>query len=748
MELPTNDSNDELSSEDDESRLLLSFSEAEEEGDDLDRLSILQDLVSSIQPTLPGTSTTHAGLPDAQESSAPSDFGFNPKRKLTVADLLPTVSDSDPLVRKSLKLFDPQNSKPSNKNNGIPAKLEVPLPKRQQGRLDRGAAYQKSKETLDRWIDTVKHNRRAAHLSFPLVDPTAAPAQGVSRLLPTSHTQPLGELENTIQNILKDSGFEPHQDKSQEDQIRAFEELRTNKLSVDEVQARRTELRKARDLLFREEVRAKRIKKIKSKSYRRVHRKQRERAQEGERAALAAAGVQLSEDEPDRNERRRAEERMGARHRESKWAKGVKDSGRAVWDEDARSGVTEMARRGEELRRRMEGKGMRNEDEDEESSISSTESSNADEDSVVGEGSVRKRRKLQRKLDVLDGGINANASDAVSRTDLSSMKFMQRAEAASKKQNDADIERLRQGLFEEEIASEDDQDVGTSGRRTFGPTSRAAPHNPKAEKSARSESEDGADSYAEDEAAIGMSAGYSTNVMSEKPLIPHTVQGPLMKRRSKQKNTVDKQVGATVHNPWLAAPNKNSHAQHSSDEVLNPLIASQTSIGDSLPTFATPGHPFGPSAKKPRLKVYATREDSKARRPVSDILPDHTDSSDENDEPSKDHSRFPVMMCNQELVKKAFAGDEVVADFEMEKRQIAIDEDERTVDTTLAGWGSWTGAGISKKEQRRNKGRFQTKVEGIKKLNRKDLKLDRVIINEKRVKKASDVRTPWHQSAC
>ena len=72
-----------------------------------------------------------------------------------------------------------------------------------------------------------------------------------------------------------------------------------------------------------------------------------------------------------------------------------------------------------------------------------------------------------------------------------------------------------------------------------------------------------------------------------------------------------------------------------------------------------------------------------------------------------------------------------------EKRQTIEDEDEKIIDNTLPGWGSWTGDGLSKRERARNKGRFLTKAEGIKEQNRKDAKLDRVIINEKRVKKVS-----------
>jgi U3 small nucleolar RNA-associated protein 14 len=42
---------------------------------------------------------------------------------------------------------------------------------------------------------------------------------------------------------------------------------------------------------------------------------------------------------------------------------------------------------------------------------------------------------------------------------------------------------------------------------------------------------------------------------------------------------------------------------------------------------------------------------------------------------------------------------------------------------------------VSKRQKAKNKGRFLTKSEGIKAQNRKDAKLERVIINEKRIKK-------------
>ncbi len=50
-----------------------------------------------------------------------------------------------------------------------------------------------------------------------------------------------------------------------------------NNLSVEEVAERRAQLRKMRDLMFRADVKAKRVAKIKSKTYRRIRKKEKEK---------------------------------------------------------------------------------------------------------------------------------------------------------------------------------------------------------------------------------------------------------------------------------------------------------------------------------------------------------------------------------------------------------------------------------------------------------------------------------------
>lgn len=706
---------------------VLSYSEDEDNVADAARLASLQQLVSTMNEQDSHQKSRHKPVPDAQETTTPSEYGLNSKQKLTIADLLPSVTD--PQLKKSLKLLANNEPTPPGKRPGIPKKLGVPLAKRQRDRLDRAAAYEKSKETLNRWIDTVKHNRRAEHLSFPLQDPEALAAQGTQRFLPTSRSQPITELESTIQNILQESGLAPTYNKSQEDQLQAFEELETKKMPIEEVQARRAELRQARELLFREEIRAKRIKKIKSKSYRRVHRKERERTAQQEKDAFAAAGMDNSESEQEKQDRCRAEERMGARHRESKWAKGVKDSGRATWDEDARSGVNEMARRREELRKRIEGKEVAGE---EDSSLSSeTDSGDEAAENDFEDGDQRNARKLHKHLQQLGkNGVNLTSDAEGPGSSLTSMKFMRDAEAKRKNMNDIEVENLRRELAGEGTPSEEDM-TGGPGRRSYGPIRDKLSRAKVVKPEERSEFEEKA-SDNENVIALGGPGEEDSEIVVDTASTrgkSSLVEKPSISREYAKKSfaPVNEPMSAPGENPWLSSSTKKiNNRDRKAQDPQAPAIINNTLPASSTNTIIT--------KHKPRSVIKGARNEEKARKGLQ--MSDKRESPDADDsEAEEDNGRLPFVLRNQDLVRKAFAGDEVVADFEKEKADIMRDEDEKIIDVTLPGWGNWTGEGVSKKVQKRNKGRLVKKEEGIPQGMRKDAKLERVVINEKRVKK-------------
>jgi U3 small nucleolar RNA-associated protein 14 len=677
----------------------LSVSDAGDDGDAKSGLLKLQSFVNDMETTTAGKSS-HKGN-RGQENGAPTEYGLTSTRKLTVADLIPSITDSR--LKSSLKHLDAATASRKSKS-GVNGKLAAPLPKRQQDRIDRAVAYEKSKETLDRWIDTVKTNRQAEHLSFPLPDPEV---QQLPRIGPV---KPQTDLESTIQTILVESGLA---EKSAEDQIKAAEELETRQLSLEEIRARTAELRKRRELLFREEVRAKRIKKIKSKAYRRVHRKQRQKMEQLERQALTEAGVDLDEEERERNDRQRAEARMGAKHKESKWAKSLKQTGRAAWDEDARLSMADMARRDDELQKRIEGKRVHNPDDD---FLGSSSSESEDDGDPWNEeyGSEAETRKLDQDLDAL-GGADDVTNITGPHSKLLSMKFMQKAEAARKLQNDEEIKELRRELN----GDDSDREEVEGGRRKFG---RSQAESSKQQVLSRSKNEFEEHMPSDDE---------EVNILES---IPSHLQPAAVRVEDKKSKpttrasqaTTGKEDNAPEENPWLTQTTRNNRRRTAgnTDETVDISLE-------------------GPGQVSTVNSQAIPRKDSpRDEAPIPQ--PRGTNNEDDEASESDDDARTPVLLKNHDLVKKAFAGDDVVEDFEKEKLETIKEEGDQVIDNTLPGWGNWAGAGISKKQEKRQR-RFLTTVEGVKPEQRKDAKLAKVIINEKRVRK---VWFPFWQSVC
>lgn len=567
-------------------------------------------------------------------------------------------------MKSSLKLM---NKEQKEKRPGVAKKLDVPLARRQQDRLDRSVAYTKTNETLDRWTDTVKHNRRAEHLVFPLPETTGAVGLNNAEIQPLTASQAHNELESAVLSIMDQSGLSLEKPKKEKEKV--YDED-GNELTRKEIQNKK---RLERELQSRETKRAARIKKIKSKAYHRVHRRQREREEMAAKEDMAEAGEIDSEEEREAHDRRRALERVGQRHRESKWAKLGNRAKRAVWDEEFRTGLTEMARQDEELRRRKEGKRAAADNDDTSSSGSDSEDG--------GDASLR------RQLAALE-----EDDDDEPKSGLMSMKFMQKAEASRKKENDELIRQIRRELDGED-AEDDDDEPEEIGRRQFG-----AGSGPKITTTALDTAKRRAKNHRdeEDEDDIKITLNGSGSKLSAAAA------------KSDQRQSEPK---ATSEGAWSQGNTRRSKGRKS------------TQLDD--------------------LDLNAANSVDASKKPAKSARSTSTAEAQQNGEESdSDHEHLPLAIRDQALVARAFAGGDVVGEFEQEKEEMAEADDDKVIDNTLPGWGSWVGDGVSAKEQRRHQGRFVTKVEGIKKKDRKDAKLDKVIINEKRIKK---VRQPPDQ---
>uniref|UniRef100_A0A3Q3XGI3 Uncharacterized protein n=1 Tax=Mola mola TaxID=94237 RepID=A0A3Q3XGI3_MOLML len=156
------------------------------------------------------------------------------------------------------------------------------------------------------------------------------------------------------------------------------------------------------------------------------------------------------------------------------------------------------------------------------------------------------------------------------------------------------------------------------------------------------------------------------------------------------------------------------------------LLGQEVSAADGAPARSPPTETPPPAAsdagktrKRKRgieLRKVLTKETQHIRVPFVPTVEDAEDS--EKEAPDQ-----------RGLIKEAFAGDDVIADFLKDKRSQEDAAKTKVVDLTLPGWGEWAGVGLKMSRSKRRKFRFKAPAPPP---PRKDRNLSGVIISEKR----------------
>lgn len=390
---------------------------------------------------------------------------------LRVEDLLSPLSGQAGLsgVRNSARILadarpgrgDGQQPLASKRGGGA---LSAPLPTIVQDRLDRAAAYEQTRAEVEGWAPTIKRVREAEHLSFPLQQTKeAAPSNAAL----TANFAPSNEFENTIAGLLQAGGMT-------EKQLAQQEDLAMKDLSPEEVAQRRAELRRMRELMFRAEQKAKRVNKIKSKTYRKIKRRERERAQD----ILAGPSDEQDHEDPEdrlKAEQARARERATLKHKNTgKWARGV--MGRREQDVDGRMAIEEQLQRGEQLRRKIQGLGSG--DESEPDDYSDLDDNAEEDEEGIRAGAFDELRALEQREAAQAEADEEAALKAGGKKGVYNMKFMKDArEREARKANGMvdDFVAELDGLGEDEEDDEKDAQKarvirlqGNAGRAFYG----------------------------------------------------------------------------------------------------------------------------------------------------------------------------------------------------------------------------------------------------------------------------------------
>lgn len=615
-----------------------------------------------------------------------SSNNFNAtSNKLDINDLMNVLDADDAKQASLLSAADADANKP----------MAIPLSKTMQEKNERKVAYEITKEEVSKWQDTVQMLRKSDHIDYSKLNESenAKKVESSAFIQPSSNVRTV--LESKIDQVLKDSDLNTmiKADGNMISEISPnnFEDLPVAKMSKEELLKRNQEMRVMRELMFREERKAKRIKKIKSKSYRKIKRKELLKNQE-------LLEDENSEEDVEEADLKRARERMTLKHKNtSKWARDMVKHGMTK-DKETRDEMEEMLRQGEQLTNRIHGR---------------------------DDSGKRKGAQSEDDSDYIDlekeNEDNLEERKAMGKTGVLGMKFMTDAEQRKKEQNRKELEALKRFENGEEEADifEDQFGEGISkaknmGRRIY--TQEAMTSQKELEAASDGNKEENVTEEKSVEVVQNNSSATkekeSTNKKSKKDT-----------KESKESDIqLKKSTGA---NPWLdEASEDESHVKKSSKVHVVDKDSSKLSKAAN-------------KIAKHELKAQNKQNNKDIRgHSKNDPILDIEQSTLNIVDPYANknfHDDIDDGFQNQDLISQAFAGDDVVSKFEEEKQRVIIDEDDKEVDMTLPGWGGWVGDGVKKNS---NKKSFIKKIEGVaKKDKRKDKKLKNVIINERVNKK-------------
>ncbi|XP_057963892.1 uncharacterized protein C57A7.06 [Malania oleifera] len=646
-------------------------------------------------------------------SEAYPESEFNPTRDVLDGDGLISIQDLlDPLHGKQgySKLRKRMHQLERNSMS-----VQPPLPKADQEKLERKVAYEQSKKDITKWEPLVKQNREAATIFFDEdIDLGFSTVGAIA-----SEFEPRTEFEKKMAALVHDDKVvEAHKN----DGARLLE---LNKLSIEDVKDRQNRLAKIRSLLFRHEMKAKHVKKIKSKTYHRLLKKD----------SLKAGSVEMqldpeaAKEQAMKQEFKRAEERMILRHKNSsKWAMRILKRGLNSQDEGTRAAVSDQLHQHALLTRKINSM--------KDSSSSSDDSGDDDNDDEISAGSDQDgasnllAKAKEKTLKIIE------EEDAVPNSGVLALPFMVRG---LKKRKEAADEEAKLALQEYESSlkqlegaagAESPKVASSSGRRVFSAAKKHAQQSSnkiKSEKNySNSNSED--DIMDEENTDVQHDSGkdlqkdvnIDLDVLREESEIAH--------------DTVFKNFDDIVRDP-------------------GPKTTYEVAIFASDSWKKMKGtSDIDANAKKSSMAVETSLQNQELEVPVSGLK--NLNGGDDSDSESEGQmvdgilssgSRPTYELPSQaELIRRAFAGDDVEEDFEKDKQEIINEENpEPEKPILLPGWGQWTDIqqkkGLPSWMVQEHETAKKKREEALKK--RKDAHLKHVILSEKLDKKAEKLHT-------
>ena len=646
-------------------------------------------------------------IPESEYSNSIS------KKGLTLDNLMEGIQDTQGF-RDLQKTF---SSKPST--------TPAPLDKKIASRVERKLAYKAKSKDISRWVDIIQQNRQAESLDFKPKERLE-----LSRDVLVEKFEAKTKFEKEIEEALEEAGQQDEEAVLRVEEEALQDDLGANRLTMEEYKKRRGQLAQIRALMFYHERKRHHMKKIKSKKYRKIRKKQRDRLKESAMEAAMEQDEDLAKELKEKEEVARIQERMTLAHKNtSKWAKRILKRGKNV-DADTRRALSAQIKRGDDLRRKIMGSDDEDSDDD------------SDDENLIESA----RKVLQETEDDTD--------PTNGKSGLFKLSFMKKGVEKQREQAREEARKLLGELEGNEIDDYDDMvqsDESDSGVAERDEDVSSA----KEMKSVLEKGELVASSLEFGNSnAIATSNGIEIDLeTSEEPTGNDTKPSAVPTSGNSEYVTLmefDK-------GNFTASENKTSQKRKKSA-----IKASVPSTKGA--TQAEDGDEVNPWMKTTSKKTNAIAGGKGSRKSVIDVnkATDILDANKDGNKPTKlksipketsvsgkDEEKKITSLTQEELVRKAFVGQnesQIDEEFKTEKEALVAENDPtRKVDKhnnnsdDVVGWGSWTGQGAPPPKPRKLPKKLQApKAKKGKSRKRADDYKPDVIINQKRLKKTAN----------
>lgn len=593
-----------------------------------------------------------------------------PSAKVTLDSLMSGLQDTEGfgVMQKKLKAVAQGRA------------TSTPLSRVVSERTKRKLQYETEKKDVSKWLDIVQDNRKAETLDFRPKDRIEVTKDDlVEKFVPTT------DFEKELHEAIQHAGQLDEEEILKREEEALKDDLGMNEITMDDYKRRHGELAKMRALMFYHEQKRHHMKKIKSKKYRKIRKKQRLREKENELELELEDNPDLARELQEKEEVERMKERMTLAHKNtSKWAKRILKRGKNV-DVDTRRALSAQLKRGDDLLKKMTTTNIGQDDSESDEDLTDTA-----------------RRVLESE--------ETNGDREEQPKGIFKLAFMQRG---LEKEKELAREEARQLLMELEGDGQgSDLEADDIEKK---PTIATKPNKKASNEEMKTVLGD------RELVAASLRFGGGNSV---------SVSGP-----------VEVQVNEPAKGHYKAElfPAAGNETKPPTADS-NPWVSSVASEPEVRPSRKIESR----NVRRPQsglvnveeaANVVATNNNSQLRK-------------DSISSPGKKDKKIATM-TQEELVQRAFAApSEAGAEEEFATEKSIVEEEEEDGakkkgrgkgPETVTGWGSWTGAGAPPpKPPKRLPRKLRPPEKTLSKRKRTDAKRPNVIISEKRVKRTAD----------